>query len=137
VRSNQFPQVSFNSEFCGGKTEQNIKSSIFSLAGNVVSRRSALSGPREGSKGELRFRRVRILTIAVGTLQVALDKGQEDDWFGSHFITTLLIIAAVGLISLVIWEWFHKEPIVDVHLFKIFTFMSSSRIFFIVGVVLL
>ena len=56
-----------------------------------------------------------ILATAVGALQIALDKGQEDDWFGSHFITTLLIIAAAGLISLLIWEWFHKEPIVDVH----------------------
>jgi DHA2 family multidrug resistance protein len=77
-----------------------------------------------------------ILAIAVGALQVALDKGQEDDWFGSHFITALLIIAAVGLISLVIWEWFHKEPIVDVHLFKIFNFMSSCVMFFVVGIVL-
>ena len=77
-----------------------------------------------------------ILAIAVGALQVALDKGQEGDWFGSHFITTLLIIAAVGLVSLVIWEWFQKEPIVDVHLFKIFNFMSSSLMFFVLGVVL-
>jgi outer membrane protein, multidrug efflux system len=36
VRSNQFPQVSLNPEFSGGKTEQNIKSNIFSLAGDVV-----------------------------------------------------------------------------------------------------
>ena len=77
-----------------------------------------------------------MLAIAVGALQVALDKGQEDDWFGSHFITTLLMIAAIGLVSLVIWEWFHKEPIVDVHLFKIFNFMSSSVMFFVVGIVL-
>jgi DHA2 family multidrug resistance protein len=77
-----------------------------------------------------------ILAVAVGALQVALDKGQDDDWFGSHFITTLLIIAAVGLVSLLIWEWFHKEPLVDLHLFKIFNFMSSSLMFFVVGVVL-
>src|SRR6201988_2979118 len=44
-----------------------------------------------------------ILAIAVGALQVALDKGQKDDWFGSPFITTLLIVAVVGLVSLVIW----------------------------------
>src|SRR5207253_2226078 len=54
-----------------------------------------------------------LLAIGVGALQVALDKGQEDDWFGSHFITTLIVIAAVGLVSLVIWEWFQKEPIVE------------------------
>ena len=77
-----------------------------------------------------------LLAVAVGALQVALDKGQEDDWFGSRFITTLIIIAAVGLVSLIIWEWRHKEPIVDVRLFKLFNFASCSLMMFVLGVVL-
>lgn len=77
-----------------------------------------------------------LLAIGVGALQVALDKGQEDDWFGSHFITTLIVIAVGGLVSLVIWEWFHKDPIVDVRLFKNFNFASTNLMFFVVGVVL-
>ncbi len=36
VRSNQFPQVSLNPTFSGGKNEQGIKSNIFSLAADVV-----------------------------------------------------------------------------------------------------
>jgi multidrug efflux system outer membrane protein len=36
VRSNQFPQVSLDPNFSGGKTEQNIRSNIFSLAADVV-----------------------------------------------------------------------------------------------------
>src|SRR5258708_30613292 len=36
VRSNQFPQVSLNPEFSGGKTDQNIKSNVFALAWDVV-----------------------------------------------------------------------------------------------------
>ena len=36
VRSNQFPQVSANPDFSGGKNDQNIKSNIFSLAVDVV-----------------------------------------------------------------------------------------------------
>lgn len=77
-----------------------------------------------------------LLAMGVGALQVALDKGQEDDWFGSPFITILIVIAAVGLVTLVIWEWFHEEPIVDVRLFKIFNFAGTSLMFFVVGVVL-
>src|SRR5712691_2139628 len=50
---------------------------------------------------------IALLTLGVGALQVLLDKGQEDDWFGSHFITTLMGISAVCLVSLVVWEWFH------------------------------
>jgi DHA2 family multidrug resistance protein len=77
-----------------------------------------------------------LLVVGVGALQVALDKGQEDDWFGSRFITTLIIIAVVGLVSLIIWEWRHKEPIVDVRLFKMFNFASCSVMMFVLGVVL-
>jgi DHA2 family multidrug resistance protein len=67
---------------------------------------------------------------------VLLDKGQEDDWFGSHFITTLVVVATVCLISLVIWEWFHKAPIIDVHMFKNFNFASSCLMFFTFGILL-
>jgi len=77
-----------------------------------------------------------LLAVGVGALQIALDKGQEDDWFGSRFITTLIILAAVGLVSLVIWEWRHKESIVDVHLFKQFNFASCNLMMFVLGAVL-
>lgn len=79
---------------------------------------------------------IALLTVGVGSLQVLLDKGQEDDWLGSHFITTLIIISAVCLISLVIWEWFEKSPIIDVRMFKNFNFASSSLMMFTLGIVL-
>jgi DHA2 family multidrug resistance protein len=77
-----------------------------------------------------------LLTLGVGALQVLLDKGQEDDWFGSTFITTLVIVSAISLISLVIWEWRHKAPIVDVRLFKNFNFASSNLMMFTLGIML-
>ena len=58
-----------------------------------------------GAGVKLDYIGIALLTIGVGSLQVLLDKGQEDDWFGSRFITTLIIISAVCMISLVIWEW--------------------------------
>ena len=77
---------------------------------------------------------IAFLTLGVGALQVLLDKGQEDDWFGSHFITSLVIVAAVCLISLVIWEWFQKAPIIDVRMFKNFNFASASLMIFVLGI---
>jgi DHA2 family multidrug resistance protein len=77
-----------------------------------------------------------LLTLGVGALQIVLDKGQEDDWFGSHFITILVVIAVVGLISLVIWEWFHKQPIVDVRLFKNFNVATTNIMFLMLGAAL-
>ena len=79
---------------------------------------------------------ISLLALGIGSLQVLLDKGQEDDWFGSHFITTLVVVATVCLISLVIWEWYHKAPIIDVHMFKSFNFASASLMMFTLGILL-
>lgn len=56
---------------------------------------------------------IGLLTLGIGALQILLDKGQEDDWFGSNFILTLGITAAVCLVGLVIWEWNHEAPIIE------------------------
>src|SRR5271169_109733 len=77
---------------------------------------------------------IALLALGIGALQVLLDKGQEDDWFGSHFITTLVIMATVCLISLVIWEWFQKAPIIDVRMFKSFNFASANLMMFTLGI---
>jgi DHA2 family multidrug resistance protein len=79
---------------------------------------------------------ISLLALGVGALQILLDKGQEDDWFGSHFILTLAIVAGVCLLSLVIWEWFRKEPIIDVRLFKNFNYLSSNLMMFTLGILL-
>ena len=79
---------------------------------------------------------ISLLTLGVGALQIFLDRGQEDDWFGSRFITTLVVVSAVSLVSLVIWEWFHEAPAVDVKMFKIFNFATASIMMFFLYVVL-
>jgi DHA2 family multidrug resistance protein len=75
------------------------------------------------------------LALGIAALQIALDKGQEDDWFSSHFISTLVVVAVVCLTFLVIWEWYEKDPIVDVSLFKYFNFSAASVMMFLVGAV--
>ena len=79
---------------------------------------------------------IGLLVLGVGALQILLDRGQEDDWFGSNVITTLAIVAAVCLVSLVIWEWFRKDAVIDVKLFKSFNFLSSNLMLFTLGIVL-
>jgi DHA2 family multidrug resistance protein len=79
---------------------------------------------------------IALLTLGVGALQILLDKGQEDDWFGSQFITTLVIVSTLSLISLVIWEWYQKAPIIDVRMFKSFNFASANLMMFTLGILL-
>ncbi len=78
---------------------------------------------------------IALLVMGVGALQVMLDRGQQDDWFSSSFILTLAIMSAVGLISLVVWEWFAKHPIIDIRLFKNFNFFGANLMMFLLGVV--
>ena len=92
---------------------------------------------RSGGAGvRLDYIGIGLLALGVGALQVVLDKGQEDDWFGSRFILTLSIVAAVCLVSLVIWEWFQKTPVVDVRLFRGFNFAVANVMMFMLGILL-
>ncbi len=61
---------------------------------------------------------VSLLVISMGALQIALDKGEENDWFGSHFIVTCAVTFAVSFTALIAWEWFSKAPLMDLKLFK-------------------
>jgi DHA2 family multidrug resistance protein len=93
---------------------------------------------RRFKPGEMRFDTVGFALLALGVvaLQVLLDKGQEDDWLASHFISSLAIVAVVCLTALAVWEWRQKQPIVDVRLFRIFNFSGSCLMMFVAGVVM-
>src|SRR4051794_30714254 len=77
------------------------------------------------------------VALGLGTLQVVLDKGQREDWFESHFIVILSLIAALSLIFVVYWEWKQKDPIIDLHLFRDRTFGISNLLMFMLGFALL
>jgi MFS transporter, DHA2 family, multidrug resistance protein len=77
------------------------------------------------------------VALGLGTLQVVLDKGQRDDWFESHFITIMSVIAACSLLFVIFWEWHHKDPIIDLHLFRDRTFGVSNLLMFMLGFALL
>jgi len=78
-----------------------------------------------------------LLALGLGALQVVLDKGQRDDWFGSHFIVLMTTISVVALIAVGFWEWHHKNPIIDLHLFKDRSFAVGNMMMFMVGFALL
>jgi MFS transporter, DHA2 family, multidrug resistance protein len=78
-----------------------------------------------------------LVALGLGTLQVVLDKGQRDDWFESHFILVLSIISASALLFAIYWEWTHKDPVVDLHLFRDRTFGISNLLMFMLGFALL
>jgi DHA2 family multidrug resistance protein len=58
-----------------------------------------------------------MVAIGLASLEMVLDKGQEDDWFGSNFIVWMAITAVFCLIFAIIWELRHRSPIVNIRLF--------------------
>ena len=77
-----------------------------------------------------------LLALGMGSFQIMLDKGQEDDWFSSDRIVMLAVIAAVGLTVFVIREIRTREPVVDFHLFKYTTFTMGTFVGGVLGFVL-
>jgi DHA2 family multidrug resistance protein len=81
-----------------------------------------------------------LLALTFGCLEVVLDKGQEEDWFGSHFIVTFMVISAVSFISVIFWElWMARNkqrPILDLTLFKNRTFALAVAMMFVLGATL-
>ncbi len=69
-----------------------------------------------------------MLATGIAALQVVFDKGQEDDWFGSHFIVAMAVIAAVGLTAFVIWELHTRHPAVHFRLFRYRTFVTGTSL---------
>jgi len=59
-----------------------------------------------------------LLALWVGTLQVFLDLGTDENWFESGLIIALAATAAIGLVVFVIWELGDEHPIVDLGLFR-------------------
>jgi DHA2 family multidrug resistance protein len=78
-----------------------------------------------------------LLALGLGCMQVVLDKGQRDDWFGSDFIVVMTTICVVALIAVIFWEWHHKDPIIDLHLFRERSFAVANLLMFMVGFALL
>jgi len=78
-----------------------------------------------------------LIALTFGSLEVVLDKGQEDDWFGSNFIVIFTTFAVIGLIALIIWELREAQrknrPILDLKLFASRNFCVSFLMMFVLG----
>jgi len=79
---------------------------------------------------------IGLLVLGMGSLQIMLDKGQEEDWFGSHFIVTLAVLAVVGLGGLIIRELKTEHPVIDLTVFKYRSYAVGTFLMTVVGFVL-
>jgi len=76
------------------------------------------------------------LTIAMGGMQIMLDKGEENDWFASNFIRFFAFLFISGMIGLFVWEWRQKNPLINLRLFRFKNFAICCFLMMLVGGVL-
>jgi DHA2 family multidrug resistance protein len=76
------------------------------------------------------------LTVAMGGLQIMLDKGEENDWFSSGFIRFFAFLFVAGMVGLVLWEWSRKNPLINLKLFRFKNFAICCFLMALVGGVL-
>jgi DHA2 family multidrug resistance protein len=89
--------------------------------------------------GNFHFDYVGFILVAffLGALEVVLDRGQEDDWFGSGFIVTFAAISAVAFILFMPWELFHDHPLIDLKMLASRQFGTCFLIMLGLGAVLI
>jgi DHA2 family multidrug resistance protein len=77
-----------------------------------------------------------LIALGLGSLELVLDKGQEEDWFASSYIVAFAIIAAVSLTVFVLWEWRQEHPVVEVRLFRDRSFATANVMMLTLGIAL-
>jgi DHA2 family multidrug resistance protein len=77
-----------------------------------------------------------LIALGFGFLQIVMDRGEDDDWFGSNLIVGCSIIAGLGLLGAAVWLWNAKEPVVNIRVFKDRNFAMGCVMIFAMAFVL-
>jgi MFS transporter, DHA2 family, multidrug resistance protein len=107
------------------------------LSGRLVKDPPSFEAERASVRenGKIQIDGIGILLIAVASacLEVTLDRGQIEDWFGSTLICWMLAIAVIGWVAAVFWEVRSKEPVIDLRLLANRNFAIAAVLFFVFG----
>jgi MFS transporter, DHA2 family, multidrug resistance protein len=104
------------------------------IAAYAMLRQNVFDPPyiKRGSAG-IDYWGIGLLAVGIAALQVALDQGQQEDWFSSDLIVTLLVIASVGLGGFIWHALATRDPVVDLRLFKEPTFATGVVLITVMG----
>lgn len=75
-----------------------------------------------------------LLAVWTGCLQVVLDKGQEDDWFGAVWIRWAVLFMVIALVWFIIHSWRKKQALVNLHVLKNWNFGIGCLLMTLLGV---
>jgi MFS transporter, DHA2 family, multidrug resistance protein len=68
---------------------------------------------KDAKPGKLDGVGLGLLSLWVACMQFVLDRGQEDDWFGSTGIRWACVILVLALAAFLAWEFMHEKPLIN------------------------
>jgi MFS transporter, DHA2 family, multidrug resistance protein len=78
-----------------------------------------------------------LVATFLGALEIVLDRGLEDDWFGSSFITTVAIVCALAFVLMIPWEVTRRNPTIDIRMVATRQFGACFLVMLATGALLL
>jgi DHA2 family multidrug resistance protein len=95
--------------------------------------------PRTPVRPELKFdvTGFAALALGIGCLQLMLDRGQQQDWFGSAEIMTEAVLSALGFYLFVVHMFTADKPLLPPGLFTDRNFVAAAIMMFCTGTILL
>ena len=78
-----------------------------------------------------------LVALGFGTLQLVLDRFEREGGWGTPFVNVYGSVCVVALAVLMVWEWNHKQPVMDIRLLRIPSFAISLVLMFSLGFVLI
>jgi MFS transporter, DHA2 family, multidrug resistance protein len=112
----------------------------FALVSTILrDTRTAGDGQHPAKAGVGRFDLGGFVLVAtfLGTLEIVLDRGLIDDWFGSNFIVALSTVCALAFLIMIPWERGRQDPMIDIRMVATRQFSASIMIMLALGTILL
>lgn len=78
-----------------------------------------------------------LIATFLGALEVVLDRGLEDDWFGSPFIVTFAVISGLAFVLMIPWVLTRANPIIDLRMVTSRQFGACFLVMLTTGAILL
>ncbi|HEX3429604.1 MAG TPA: DHA2 family efflux MFS transporter permease subunit [Rhizomicrobium sp.] len=76
-----------------------------------------------------------LVALALGALEVTLDRGQRNDWFSSPVICITTALAAISFLILIPWELSRDDPIVRIRMYFRRNFGIANLFMLLMGVI--
>jgi MFS transporter, DHA2 family, multidrug resistance protein len=77
-----------------------------------------------------------LIATFLGALEIMLDRGLDDDWFGSSFIVWSAVVCALAFVLMIPWEMSRRDPMIDVRMVASRQFGACFVVMFATGAIL-